>query len=94
MIPFRFNIGGQLRPFPLRVLWGSVNRHFQSNHCRFSLQSTVTVIDWVGEVNPAVRSCEVIAGLRQAVRPVEYAHRISSIVQRAIGSMILTQQEP
>jgi hypothetical protein len=56
MTPFRLNIQGQLRSFPVlhALPWQyeyyerSVNRHFQSDHFRPSLRFTFTVVDWVG----------------------------------------------
>jgi hypothetical protein len=44
----------------------------------------------VGWVDPVVQSREVLVGLRQTVRSVEYTRRVSPIFQRAAWSMILT----
>ncbi len=45
--------------------------------------NTCTVLCQVGQVDPVVQSRKVIVELRQVVRSVKYARRISPIVQRA-----------
>ncbi len=68
----------------------SVNRHFQSDHFRPSLQHTFAGMCWVGWVDPVVRSREVLVGLRQAVRSVEYARRVSPTARGSVRSTTVT----
>jgi hypothetical protein len=68
----------------------SVNRHFQSDHFRSSLLHTFTGMCWAGWVDPVVRSREVLVGLRQAVRSVEYARRVSPTARGSVRSTMVT----
>src|SRR3972149_1873177 len=65
----------------------------QSHPFRCSHRYPFTVMYRVGEADPVVRSQQVIVGVRQAVRSVEYARRVSPAVQRAIGPTTLTRRE-